>query len=424
MKKYISIITLILGIAASTSSFAAETTEVKCASKQLLINGKCIDTSNMCPKGQVAKMASSGVIACEQKLPAISCTKKQYWAGNKCLPCPANATCDAIDATCNQGYVNVAKSIHEIICARKVCPDGQILVKGTCVAKCPKKTEYLAGQECKACPANATCDGVDATCNQGYVNVAKSIHEIICRPSAQKCAGTQYLLYGKCTACPANATCNGQTATCKSGYSQEADKTKGITCILTKCKTNQYLLYGKCAACPANATCNGRTATCKSGYAQGADKTKGITCILKKCKTNQYLLYGKCTACPANATCNGQTATCKSGYAQGADKTKGITCILKKCKTNQYIVGTTCVACPKGATCDGKNPKCPNGYTKDAKGYVTCKVKQCKKGSHVSIDAIKKANKGCTNCGSEDIAVGQCDKNKKAHKHYYCDCNC
>ena len=380
-----------------------------------------------------------------------------YFYDGKCQTCPLNEVWDG-SRCCKKLDPNTGK-----------CPSGE-------VTGCSKKTEYLAGKECKACPANATCDGVNATCNSGYVNIAKSIHEIICAPSAQTCSKTQYIVnntcvdcptYGKCngnnvkcpgaytkdskgfvkctgpceanmylsggngitsaecTACPANATCNGTgTVTCKAGYAQSADKTKGISCVLTKCKTNQYLLYGKCMSCPANATCNGQTATCKSGYAQEADKTKGITCVLVKCKSNQYIVGNTCANCPKLGTCDGKNVKCPYGYTKDAKgyvtcKPKGVTC-----KKNQYIVGNKCVACPKGATCDGENPKCPNGYTKDSKGYVTCKAKLCEKGSHESIAFIKKTYKGCTKCRTEKVAAGKCAKNKKAHQHYYCDCNC
>ena len=45
-----------------------------------------------------------------------------------------------------------------------------------------------------------------------------------------------------------------------------------------------------------------------------------------------------------------------------------------------------------------------------------------KQGSHDSINYLKRHYKNCTKCWSEDIAAGKCSKNKKAHKHYYCNC--
>ena len=227
----------------------------------------------------------------------------------------------------------------------KVCPDGQILVKGTCVAKCSKKTEYLAGlvQGCKACPANATCDGVNATCNSGYVNTAKSIHEIICERSSQACSKTQYMVNGRCVDCPKYGKCDGKNVKCPDGYTKDA---KGYV-------------------------------TCKT---------------VPTCESNQRLVNNKC--------------------------------VEQTCNSSHYLVNNKCVACPMYAKCDGKNVKCPDGYTKDAKGYVTCKAKLCKKGSHDSIAFIKKNYKNCTKCGTENIAAGKCAKNKKAHKHYHCMCNC
>jgi len=52
------------------------------------------------------------------------------------------------------------------------------------------------------------------------------------------------------------------------------------------------------------------------------------------------------------------------------------------------------------------------------------KLAQCKQGSHDSINWIKKRYKHCTKCGEQKIAAGKCSKNKKAHKHYFCYCDC
>ena len=50
--------------------------------------------------------------------------------------------------------------------------------------------------------------------------------------------------------------------------------------------------------------------------------------------------------------------------------------------------------------------------------------KKCKQGSHESHAWIKAHYKNCINCRVESIKAGACSKNKKAHKHYYCDCDC
>ena len=413
------------------------------------------DGSKCCEKldSKTGKCPDSTVTA------ALKCGTSQYVVQDKCVACPKWASCDGENANCPGDYTKDAKG--NVAC--KGCGTGYMNAStNKCVTTCPK---------------NAVCDGWTVICKSGYVNEYANLDggKINCvSATAIKCKENQYLLYDKCTACPADATCDGRTATCRAGFVQGADKISGVVCLLNMCKANQYVANNKCTACPANATCNGKTATCKTGY-YNIVKGPGDVVICEKdpltCKTNQYVANNKCATCPANATCNGKTATCKTGYARVV-KDGVVSCALKSCKTNQYIVGTTCVACPKGATCDGKNPKCPNGYTKDAKGYVICKttatckssqylvnkkctacpknakcngqtatcksgyakttkngvvtcmVKQCEKGSHTSIEAIKKANKGCTKCRTENVAAGKCAKNKKAHRHYYCNCNC
>ncbi|MBP5343878.1 MAG: hypothetical protein J6Y85_02235 [Alphaproteobacteria bacterium] len=45
-----------------------------------------------------------------------------------------------------------------------------------------------------------------------------------------------------------------------------------------------------------------------------------------------------------------------------------------------------------------------------------------KQGSHISASYIRDHYKNCNKCWSEDVKAGQCKKNKKAHKHYYCNC--
>ena len=49
---------------------------------------------------------------------------------------------------------------------------------------------------------------------------------------------------------------------------------------------------------------------------------------------------------------------------------------------------------------------------------------QCKQGSHVSIDTIKKAYKNCKQCTSVKVKDGECARKSGAHMHYYCYCDC
>ncbi len=279
MKKGYFIISALAGLAISTSAFAAFVFNCPDSSKSYYYNASC----HACPQGQ--EQGKDG-----------ACCSKETMCGDVCK-CSSGMECDKN--------------------------------KNKCVKKLPtcSKSEYLAGSVCKACPENATCDGVNAVCNKGYVDVAKNIHGAVCKKVGTTCSKKQYVVNGKCVACPKLGTCDGENVKCPYGYTKDS---------------------------------------------------KG---------------YVKCNTKP-------------------------------QCSKKQYLVDTKCVACPKLGTCDGENVKCPNGYTKDSKGYVTCKVKQCQQGSHESIAWIKKHYKNCSSCREENIKAGACSKNKKAHKHYYCQCDC
>ncbi len=119
------------------------------------------------------------------------------------------------------------------------CPKGTEFDKKTqkCVSKKCAKNQYIAGTKCVDCPANATCDGKTAKCNAGYQDVAKNIHEAVCKKTGLVCKKNQYIAGAKCVDCPANATCDGAKATCKKGLVASVKNGK-VSCARSQANVN------------------------------------------------------------------------------------------------------------------------------------------------------------------------------------------
>ena len=280
----------------------------------------------------------------------------------------------------------------------------------------------------------------------------------IIKPQTTECKANEYLFKGKCMPCQTGGVCDGKTLKClygqivsngavacnyKPGYNYSCLNLvvkDGKCADVTKCKTNHYLVGTECVACPKYGTCEGDNVKCLYGYTK--DSKGRVECygpesapVSTDCAKNQYFVAKVgCVACPKLATCDGKTAKCKSGYDANTilQLSKGvIECVPhgygNPCKSNQYLVGKTCAACPANATCDGKTATCKKGFATDKKnGKVACKkvVKRCKQSSHDSFNWIKSRYKNCSKCEATKIAAGKCSKNKKAHKHYTCECDC
>ena len=133
--------------------------------------------------------------------------------------------------TCPKQKVGSHISIAQIKSNYKHCnncgamqdSDGQKVFYCTCCGEksetptCPS-SQYIVNNQCKTCPANATCDGTNATCNSGYTKSARN-GVVACSVAQNKCDSKQYVVGTTCTACPTNATCDGTNATCDSGKS-------------------------------------------------------------------------------------------------------------------------------------------------------------------------------------------------------------
>ena len=383
-------------------------------------DGKCADISDMCPKGQTAKADSTGKVSCTG---ASACQNDKNGGGIDTGCTSAKPMCGSLNVNgagdaCYLCENDKTGANHDTGCIEKERPMcGNVVHNGFANA-------------CYKCINNRSDSQTDTGCSaeKPFCDAKEGAFGNVCKANGVTCQNNQYIVNSKCVTCPKYGKCDGKNVKCPGAYTKDS---KGVVTCTGPCAANMYVSASsntsvECTACPANATCNGtKTVTCKSGYTK-VTKKGGITCVAKvlTCKNNQYIVDSKCVACPKLGTCDGKNVKCPYGYTKDA---KGyVTCKPKAvtCKKNQYIVNNKCVACPKGATCDGQNPKCPNGYTKDSKGYVTCKTKLCEQGSHVSYEVIKRTYKGCTKCRAESVAAGKCAKNKKAHKHYYCMCEC
>lgn len=329
-----------------------------------------------------------------------------YYYGEECHNCPqtrpiwdGSMCCEKLDSSTGK------------------CPSSS----GT-TTKCTSK-QYMLNGKCMDCQKGGVCDGTNMKCTYGSI---KSNGFVSCNtaPGINPSCVNYIVKDGKCA---------DISEMCPKGQTAKADSSGRVTCTtpsILACKTNYYIVNNACVSCPTYGKCDGKNVKCPGAYTK--DSKGAVTCT-GPCEANMYLSGGdgiksiECTACPANATCNGtKTVTCKSGYTK-ATKNGVITCVVKAstCKRNQYLVNNKCATCPVNATCNGKTAVCKSGYTKAVKnGVVTCIIKQCEKGSHDSIALIKKKYKNCTKCRTENIAAGKCAKNKKAHKHYYCMCNC
>ena len=138
----------------------------------------------------------------------------------------------------------------------------------------------------------------------------------------------------------------------------------------------------------------------------------------------QWIKNNKCTPCPANATCDGTKFTCKAGYVKS-----GNACVAKPSNNIANSVGNSGVlqAVSEKDSVEVIAAVSEKDSVEVVESVVEVDSKKkatCTQGSHIGFDWIKKHYSGCTKCRTENIAAGKCSKNKKAHKHYYCECNC
>ena len=140
---------------------------------------------------------------------------------------------------------------------------------------------------------------------------------------ATTCEPNQYLDNGFCYTCPANATCDGTNFTCANGWYKNGGicqrcSVENSSCTGPddySCLPGFYDDNGTCAACPENATCpGGTTFTCNRGYVKNADGT-GCTKMERICLPGQYRGEdGECKDCPSPGTSSRNASGITSCY--------------------------------------------------------------------------------------------------------------
>ncbi len=310
------------------------------------------------------------------------------------------------------------------------CPKGQVLdsydPKGaSCKDSCPKGLTAFHGR-CVFCVNDKTGNAVDLGCtkNKPLCNSDQGFRGEKCvkKPTAatDDCplGSLEGYTYGvDCLKCPKRSKYNKKNNECQS------ESVAGATAVqhgsIWNGKTLDFCFDSKTGA-GQDEGCSADKPICGArGYENTGKKRSGSHCV--KCMNDK-----KDDAIDSGCT--------KDKPFCAADQGKfGNECRSIKCKSNQYLANDKCMACPANAACDGQKATCKSGFsttTSIKNGKVMCVTrhvsvdKQCKQGSHNSINWIKKQYKNCTDCKTENIAAGECSKNKKAHKHYSCMCDC
>ncbi len=311
----------------------------------------CAENTYSGTKAAECKACDAGYQATKDKTGCelISCTPPTSFYRNEakiCTPCPVNATCDGENFTCNEGY--------------RVNTLGIACILIRCSTE-----EYRKNFMCTPCPDNAACDGENFTCNAGYILNATQDG---CTP----CAAGTYAVRGalQCTSCEAgtySAKTAGQCTDCAAGtYSDEG----ATTC--TPCEAGTYSgnKAAECTPCsdPTPVSPQGSTTcyTCQN-TATGTEKDAGCnTAGRPMCVTTGMTAdtpagaYGdKCVQCMSDSNCPSNQV-----------------CTQNACTCTGLMNGTTCTPCPANAICDGTGFTCNAGYT------------------------INSAGNGCTPCGA------------------------
>ena len=194
----------------------------------------------------------------------------------------------------------------------------------------------------------------------------------------------------------------------------------------TNCKSNQYFLNGKCVACQQAATCDGKKMKCL----YGSIKSNGfVTCNYAK-----GLNYSCVNYIVKDGKCANISTMCPNGTTAKADAKGKVTCTKTPTTTTKGVsikheeIGRVTDNKVAAQSAVIKVTKEDIGRVMDNKVPAPSKnkpvVKKCKRGSHEGHNWIKKHYKNCVNCVTTNVAAKKCSKNKKAHKHYYCDCDC
>ena len=262
--------------------------------------------------------------------------------------------------------------------------------------------QYLDNGFCYTCPANATCDGTNFTCANGWYKNGGicqrcSVENSSCTgPDDYSCMPGFYDDNGTCAACPENATCPGGTEffTCNAGYFKREKlclSCAGHVCdgeTLISCGAGYYKYYDRCLVCTALQYCpagtesiicaqgaykntNGTCTKCPDGYYCPQGETNGNN-IYDYCAAGYYRTGNSCTKCDDDVVCPGgkiEEMTCPGGLYKHDNGMclgyePGYCGISPNCMPGCWDNNGECVACTvENATCTGPNDfTCMAGY--------------------------------------------------------------
>lgn len=310
---------------------------------------------------------------------AVTCDANQYVNGDFCYTCPANATCDGINFTCNDGWFLDGAVCTRCSVTNATCtgPDDYSCIPGY----------YDNNGMCNACPENASCAGGHEYfhCNPGWYKKGTgclSCDGHVCDGEVIKSCGPGYWLNrygGYCIPCDTDQEyCPGGTdrRICNVGWYQDGNKNcrpcpTGYYCPLDcaaehmhdHCAAGYYRSGNSCTKCDDGVVCPGGILdemTCPDGLFKHdngmcLDYDQDDCGIAPNCNPGCWNDGGECVKCSVeNATCtDGDNFTCMAGYYDN-----GASCEI--CPENSDCpTGSTQISCLPGYWLDGNEcPQC------------------------------------------------------------------
>lgn len=311
---------------------------------------------------------------------AVTCDANQYIDGDFCYTCPANATCDGINFTCNDGWFKDGTACIQCSVANATCsgPDDYSCLPGY----------YDNNGVCNVCPENASCVGGHETfhCNSGWYKFKQTCYScaghvcdgetmISCGPGFWNYLGYCYPCNMDKEYCPGGTDhriCNvgwyrdgqGNCRECPAGYYCPLDT--NYNTMHDHCAAGYYRSGNSCTKCADGVVCPGGILdemTCPNGLfkhdnGQCLPYAQGDCGIAPNCNPGYWDNGGECVKCSVeNATCtNGDDFTCNAGYYNS-----GATCEI--CPPNSDCpTGSTQISCLPGYYLDGNEcPQCGMG---------------------------------------------------------------
>lgn len=251
--------------------------------------------------------------------------------------------------------------------------------------------QYLNNGVCSNCVYNATCDGVNYKCDDGFYDTGANecascpINSVCSGPTEFSCKPGAYLAGGVCSACPANATCAGGDAqpACLPGFYRDK-KNNCLSCAGHVCDGDKmvccgagFYLHGLGQCLPCGATYYCPTDQC----------VVGITCDTGAYKDTN----GICPSCDAGYYCPRGYSTSRNNHDY--------------CDVGYRRVGNICEKCPDGITCVGTYPEnmvCPDGTYVHDDGQCLAWAGDCSTDANNCNDGCYSNGDTCVKCPVEN----------------------